>query len=107
MLRARASVSCPAFCQPRVPGSTRFSPGGCMASAPWWNLTGCFLHSNWLSACVPILAVRMNLILLFPKRSRDYALVKEHCGTGYSYLLFPLHLLSLQSYSIVLNVKMS
>src|SRR5437762_908629 len=45
-----------------------------MASAPWWNPTGCLPLSSWPSVCVPILAVPMNLILSFPKRSRDYAL---------------------------------
>ena len=49
---------------------------GSMASAPWWNPTGCFPLSHWLSACVPILDVPMNRILSFPKRSRDYALGK-------------------------------
>src|SRR5438132_9544917 len=45
-----------------------------MASAPWWNLTDCFPLSSWLNACVSILAASMNLIFLFPKRLRDYAL---------------------------------
>src|SRR5260370_25297330 len=45
-----------------------------MASALWWNPTGCLPRSFWLSVLVLMLAVRMNRILSFPKRSRDYAL---------------------------------
>src|SRR5437660_7772779 len=45
-----------------------------MASEPWLNPIGCFLLSSWLSAFVPILAVPMKHIFLFPKRLRDYAL---------------------------------
>ncbi len=50
---------------------------GTMASEPWLNPIGCFLLSSWLSAFVPILAVPMKHIFLFPKRLRDSALGKK------------------------------
>src|SRR6266487_610925 len=47
------------------------------------RILACFLLSSWLSACVPILAVPLNLLLSFPKRSREYALGRGKT-TGYS-----------------------
>src|SRR5205085_9766607 len=55
-----------------------------MASEPLLNPTGCFPLSNWPSAFVPILAVPMNHIFLFPKRSRDYALGPKDAQAYYN-----------------------
>jgi hypothetical protein len=49
-------------------------PNGCMPNATWSNLMVGFPLANWPSGSVPTLAVPMNLILSFPKRSREYAL---------------------------------
>src|SRR5579883_3410258 len=70
----KVCVFCRSGCPRRVPGSIPSNPGGCMANGPSLSPTGCFRPSSWLSASVLILAVPMNHICLFPKRSRDYAL---------------------------------
>src|SRR5579883_2627943 len=69
----KVCVFCRSGCPRRVPGSIPSNPGGCMANGPSLSPTGCFRPSSWLSASVLILAVPMNHICLFPKRSRDYA----------------------------------
>jgi hypothetical protein len=46
-------------------------PNGCMPNATWSNLMVGFPLANWPSGSVPTLAVPMNLILSFPKRSRE------------------------------------
>src|SRR5579884_3598533 len=70
----KVCVFCRSGCPRRVPGSIPSNPGGCMANGPSLSPTGCFRPSSWLSASVLMLAVPMNHICLFPKRSRDYAL---------------------------------
>ena len=58
----------------KVPGSILLSPNGCMPNGMSSSTTVADGSANWLNGSVPTLDVRMNLILSFPKRSRDYAL---------------------------------
>src|SRR5437899_2651149 len=54
-----------------------------MPSATWSSMMACLPLANWQNGSVPTLAVRMNLILLFPKSSRDYALAPQNLTLGF------------------------
>jgi hypothetical protein len=62
-----------------------------MVSEPLLNPADGFLRSFWLSAFVPILAVPMNHIFLFPKGLRDYAIGVSLMGRCLFFLIKEPH----------------